>query len=124
MGDENQENELLKGPVILTVPACVTGSISHKPRKNVTSLKWSNRGRNDMSTFGFILTLLLLGTIGAVQTDNPMFWLLIGPAPFAVVLTGLVLFRQGFSPRGMGKTASSDPERHARISAQNCDAKK
>ncbi|MGA8656566.1 MAG: hypothetical protein WB586_10485 [Chthoniobacterales bacterium] len=48
-----------------------------------------------MSTFSFTMTLLLLGTIGAAQTDNPMFWLLIGPAPFAVVFTGLVFFRWG-----------------------------
>jgi hypothetical protein len=27
---------------------------------------------DDMSTFTFTLTLLLLGTIAAVQTDNPM----------------------------------------------------
>ena len=47
-----------------------------------------------MSPFTFTLTLLLLGTIGAVQTDNPMFRLLIGPAPFAVLFTGLALFRQ------------------------------
>jgi hypothetical protein len=52
-----------------------------------------------MTTFTFTLTLLLLSTIGAAQTDNPMFWLLIGPAPFAVVFTGLVFLPQGFSPR-------------------------
>jgi hypothetical protein len=34
----------------------------------------------------FLLTLLLIGTIGAAQTDNPTFWLLIGPAPFSVSL--------------------------------------
>jgi hypothetical protein len=65
-----------------------SGSVSDDPRRNAT-------GRNDMSTFSFTLTLLLLGTIGAAQTDNPMFWLLIGPAPFAVVFTGLVFFRRG-----------------------------
>ncbi|MGA8656666.1 MAG: hypothetical protein WB586_11015 [Chthoniobacterales bacterium] len=80
-----------------------SGSVSDDPRRKATSLKWSSRGRNDMSTFSFTLTLLLLGTIGATQTDNPMFWLLIGPAPFAIVFTGLVFSRQGFSPRRVGK---------------------
>src|SRR6516164_2075699 len=79
------------------------GSFSDQARRNATSLKWSNRGRHDMSPLTFSLTLLLLGTIGAAQTDNPMFWLLIGPAPFAVVFTGLVFLRQGFSPRRKGK---------------------
>jgi hypothetical protein len=80
------------------------GSLSDEPRRNATSLKWSNRGQDDMSPLTFTLTLLLLGTIGAAQTDNPMFWLLIGPAPFAVVFTGLVFLRQGFSPRRKGKS--------------------
>jgi hypothetical protein len=31
-----------------------------------------------MSPFTFTLTLLLLATFGAVQTDNPTFWLLSG----------------------------------------------
>src|SRR5215475_6754021 len=75
------------------------GGVSDDPRRNTTSLKWSNRGRNDVSTFTFTLTLLFLSTIGAAQTENPMFWLLIGPAPFAVVFAGLVFFRQGVSPR-------------------------
>jgi hypothetical protein len=56
-----------------------------------------------MSTSSFTLTLLLLGTIGAAQTDNPIFWLLIGPAPFAVVFAGIMFSRQGFRPRRMAK---------------------
>jgi hypothetical protein len=72
-----------------------SGGVSDDPQRNATSLKWSNRGRNDMSTFTFTLTLLLLATTGAAQTDNPMFWLLIGPAPFAVVFAGFVFFRHG-----------------------------
>jgi hypothetical protein len=64
-----------------------------------------------MSTSTFTVTLLLLGTIGATQTDNPTFWLLMGPAPFAVVLTGLVFFRQGFSPRHR-KTSALRADHH------------
>jgi hypothetical protein len=56
-----------------------------------------------MSIFTFTLSLLLLATTGAAQTDNPMFWLLIGPAPFAVVFAGLVLFRHGLA---QNKTAA------------------
>jgi len=67
-----------------------SGSVYDDPRRNVGSLKRSNQGRRDMSPFTFTLALLLLSTLGAAQTDNPMFWLLIGPAPFAVVFTGLV----------------------------------
>ena len=79
-------------------PKCL-GSVPGDPRRNATSLKRSKQGRKDMSTSTFTLTLLLLGTVGAAQTDNPMFWLLVGPAPFSVMFTGLVFFRQGFGPR-------------------------
>jgi len=72
-----------------------SGGVSEDPKRNATPLEWSNRGRNDMSTFTFTLTLLLLATIVAAQTDNPMFWLLIGPAPFAVLFAGLAFFRHG-----------------------------
>jgi hypothetical protein len=90
-------------------------------RRIATSLKSSERGRKDMSTFSFTLTLLLLGTIGAAQSDNPVFWLLIGPAPFAVMFTGLVFLRQQFSPKRMGKPLrhleSLEGARHGRVSA-------
>src|SRR6516164_10602219 len=76
-----------------------SGGVSEDPKRNATPLEWSNRGRNDMSTFTFTLTLLLLATIGAAQTDNATFWLLIGPAPFAAVVAGLIFLRQGCSPR-------------------------
>jgi hypothetical protein len=90
-------------------PKC-SGNVSEDPRRNTTSPKWSNG--DDMSTFSFTLTLLLLGTVGAAQTDNPMFWLLIGPAPFSVVFTGLVFFREGFGPRRR-KTFALRPDHHA-----------
>ena len=74
-----------------------------------------------MSTFSFTLTLLLLGTIGAAQSDNPVFWLLIGPAPFAVTFMGLVFLRQQFSPKRMGKPLrhleSLEGARRGRVSA-------
>ena|ERR1700758_3746630 len=59
-------------------------------------------------------------TISSVQ-DNPVFWLLIGPAPFAVMLTGLVFLRQQFSPKRMRKPLchleSLEGARHGRVSA-------
>ena len=91
-------------------PKC-SGSVYDDPRRNATSLTWSKQGRNDMSTFTFTLTLLLLATIGAAQTDNATFWLLIGPAPFAAVVAGLIFLRQGCSPRRR-KTFALRPDQH------------
>jgi hypothetical protein len=64
-----------------------------------------------MSAFSFTLTLLLLGAVGATQTENPMFWLLIG-TPFFVVFTGLVFFCQGIGPRRV-KNFALCPDYHA-----------
>jgi hypothetical protein len=55
----------------------------------------SDRTNRDMSTFSFTLTLQLLGTIAAAHTDHPVFWLLVGPMPLAVVFTLVTFIRQG-----------------------------
>jgi hypothetical protein len=65
--------------------------------KNATPPKRSARTKRDMSAFSFSLALLLLGTIAAANTNHPMFWLLIGPAPLAAGFTVLTFFRQRFS---------------------------
>ena len=52
-----------------------------------------------MSAFSFTLTLLLSSTIAAANTDQPLFWLLIGPAPLAIGLAATVFFRQRFPLR-------------------------
>ena len=65
--------------------------------KIATGPKRSGWTKRDMSTFSFSLTLLLLGTIAAANTNHPVFWLLIGPAPLAAGFTVLAFFRKGFS---------------------------
>jgi hypothetical protein len=55
--------------------------------------------RRDMSAFSFCLTLLLLGTIAAANTNHPVFWLLIGPAPLAAGFMVLQFFRKRFGWR-------------------------
>jgi hypothetical protein len=63
-----------------------------KPIKR--SLKRYNRDQSDMSPFSFILTLLLIGTVAATYSNDPAFWLLIGPAPLAAVFTATTVFRR------------------------------
>jgi hypothetical protein len=43
---------------------------------------------------GFVFTLVLVGAILAADTDHPIFWLLIGPVPVAVLHTTMTLLRQ------------------------------
>jgi hypothetical protein len=54
----------------------------------------NDRTENDMSASTITLTLLLLATIAAVHSDQPTFWLLIGPAPLASGLAALTFLRR------------------------------
>ena len=62
--------------------------------KDATLPKRSGWTKRDMRAFGFTLTVLLLGTIAAANTNRPVFWLLIGPAPIAAGFTVLRYIRK------------------------------
>ena len=61
-----------------------------------TALRTSQPGqrKRDLTVSGFVFTLVLVGVILAAHTDRPVFWLLIGPAPFAVLHTTRTFLRQ------------------------------
>jgi hypothetical protein len=65
-------------------------------RPNTAYPNTPNSARSDMSATSFTLTLLLFATIAAAHTDQPAFWLLIGPAPLAVGFAVIALFRRRF----------------------------
>ena len=67
--------------------------------------------RNDVSAFGIILTLVLLGTIASAQSSCPVFWLLIGPGPVVVGFTVSAFFRHGFR-RNRAFRRMRDPNSH------------
>jgi hypothetical protein len=54
------------------------------PWKNSRSSKGLYWMREDMGALSFAWTLVLLSAVAATQTDQPVLWLLIGPAPLAV----------------------------------------
>jgi hypothetical protein len=66
------------------------------PWKKGSSSKRAASTGKDMSSSSFALTLLLAGTIAAANTDQPLFWLSIGPVPLAIALGAAVLFRSRF----------------------------
>ena len=43
--------------------------------------------KRELTVSGFVFTLVLVGAILAAYTDRPVFWLLIGPAPVALLHT-------------------------------------
>jgi hypothetical protein len=44
----------------------------------------SSKTKRDLTVSSFMLTLVSVGVLVAAHTDRPVFWLLIGPTPFAV----------------------------------------
>jgi hypothetical protein len=57
------------------------------------SMKPRGNGKRDMSGFSFVLIVMLLCEIAALQTDNPAFWLLVGPTPLALALASSCFIR-------------------------------
>jgi hypothetical protein len=51
------------------------------------------RRQKDMSASSFVLTLLLIATVGAATADHPTFWLLLGPAPLTALMGAVVFVR-------------------------------
>jgi hypothetical protein len=62
--------------------------------------------KRDINGFSFILILILLSEITASQTDNPVFWLLVGPTPLALAFAANRLLRYRSTRSGSGKTIS------------------
>jgi hypothetical protein len=49
--------------------------------------------KGDMSVFGFMLTVVMVGVVLAAHSDRPLFWLLIGPTPLIVIHAVRTLLR-------------------------------
>ena len=99
---EEKENENNRR-VVSTNALRRRDELSHS-RKNKALPNGSHWTREDMGTLSFSLTLLLLWTVAAVQTDHPVHWLLIGPVPLAVGLAVTALFRPRFNLRACARS--------------------
>jgi hypothetical protein len=50
--------------------------------------------KRDLTVSSFMLALVLVGVVVAAHTNHPVFWLLIGPTPLAVLHTTRTFLRQ------------------------------
>jgi hypothetical protein len=66
------------------------------PWKNTKSSKGLYWMREDMGALKFAWTLVLLSAVAATQTDQPVLWLSIGPAPLAVGIVAVGFLRRRF----------------------------
>jgi hypothetical protein len=64
--------------------------------------------KRDINGLSFVLILLLLSEITASQTDNIVFWLLIGPTPLALAFAANRLLRYRSIRSGSEKTISQE----------------
>jgi len=64
--------------------------------------------KRDISGFGFLLILMLLSEIAAAQTENPVFWLLVGPTPLALAFAANRFLQYRPTRSGSGKTISQE----------------
>jgi hypothetical protein len=66
--------------------------------------KQSSTTKRDSSGFCFMLFLLFLSEITASQTENPVFWLLVGPTPLAIAFAAYCYLRYKSARSGSEKT--------------------
>jgi hypothetical protein len=71
-------------------------AVQFNPWKNTRSSKGLYWMREDMGVLSFAWTLVLLSAVAAIQTDHPVLWLLIGPAPLAVGVAAAGFRRRRF----------------------------
>jgi hypothetical protein len=66
----------------------------HAPGANRALARRSYWMRGDMDPLGFAWVLLVLATFGATQSDQPAFWLSVGPAPLVIGFAVAALLRR------------------------------
>jgi hypothetical protein len=73
-------------------------AVQFNPWKNKRSSKGLYWMREDMGVLSFAWTLVLLSAVAAMQTDQPVLWLLIGSAPLVVGVAAAGFLRRRFDP--------------------------
>jgi hypothetical protein len=72
--------------------------------------------KRDLTVSGFVFALVLVGVILAANTEQPVFWLLIGPAPMAVLHTMRTFRRQVPRPASQRSEAvETDHDSHRAV---------
>ena len=78
---------------------CTRTPVRSRTRTAIPTIE-SGQTKRDLTVSSFMLALVLVGVVVAAHTDRPVFWLLIGPTPFAVLHTTRTFLRQRVIPRG------------------------
>jgi len=99
------QKNVSKGKAPYPDPVRSIASLINRTRSRKTQ---SETPKRDISGFGFLLILMLLSEIAAAQTENPVFWLLVGPTPLALAFTANRFLQYRPTRSGSGKTISQE----------------
>lgn len=77
---------------------CTHRAVRARTRNAIPTIE-SGQVKRDLTVSSFVFTLVAVGAILAAYTDHPIFWLLIGPAPVAVLHTIMTFLRQRLRQR-------------------------
>jgi hypothetical protein len=77
---------------------CAQTHVRSRTRTAIPTIE-SGQTQRDLTVSSFMLALVLVGVVVAAHTDRPVFWLLVGPAPFAVLHTIRTLLRKRVTRR-------------------------
>jgi hypothetical protein len=77
---------------------------AHRPVRDrttttVLAIRQTSQVKRDLTTSSFVLALVLIGVLLAASTDRPVFWLLVGPMPLAILDTLRTFLRRRVSRR-------------------------
>ena len=89
------------------------------PNRTPTMLRASRQDqmKRDLTVSGFVFALVLVGVMLAANTEQPAFWLLIGPAPVAILHTTRTFLRQVLKPASQRSNAKDRSDQFSRCPA-------
>jgi hypothetical protein len=89
---------------------CADWQANLRKSRNSAAKTGSNWTTKDISVFAVTFVLVLLGTAFAAATDQPVFWLLLVPAPLAIGFTVVTFLRE--RRRGRKSLSAMPKETH------------
>lgn len=90
---------------------CTRTAVRSRTRAAIHPIE-SGQAKRDLTVSGFLLAVVLAVVVAAAHTDQPVFWLLVGPTPLVLLHTVRTFSRQRVTQRGGLLTFCERDERH------------
>jgi hypothetical protein len=98
---------------------CTRTAVSSRTRADIRPIE-SGQARRDLTVSGFLLAVVLAVVVAAAHSENPVFWLLIGPTPFVLLHAARTFSRQRVTQRdGLLTFCERDERHHSALRTRN-----